>query len=69
SDNGLESATAAGLTTLVTVNNYTENQDFTRAALVVSDLGEPNLPCKVLRGDLTGNFLDLASLRSLLNRR
>lgn len=66
SDNGLESATAAGLKTIVTVNNYTENQDFSQAALVVSDLGEPEQPCRVIRGNFEGDYLDLASLRSLL---
>ncbi|MEO0928309.1 MAG: HAD family hydrolase [Cyanobacteria bacterium J06643_13] len=65
SDNGLNSAIAAGLTTVVTVNNYTQQQDFSQAALVVSDLGEPELPCRVLQGDLTGGYLDIASLRSL----
>ncbi len=65
SDNGLESATAAGLTTIVTVNNYTEQQDFTQAALVVSDLGEPDMPCRVIQGSLAAEYIDLASLRSL----
>ncbi|MEL7417463.1 MAG: HAD family hydrolase [Cyanobacteria bacterium J06555_3] len=65
SDNGLNSAIAAGLTTVVTVNNYTQQQDFSQAALVVSDLGEPEQPCRVLQGDLTGGYLDIASLRSL----
>lgn len=66
SDNGLESATAAGLKTVVTVNNYTVDQDFNQAALVVSNLGEPNRPCDVVRGDFTGDYLDLASLQSIL---
>ena len=66
SDNGLESATAAGLKTIVTVNNYTEKQDFSQAALVVSDLGEPQHPCQVLQGDFTGDYIELTSLRSLV---
>ena len=66
SDNGLESAIAAGLTTIVTVNNYTEQQDFSNAALVVSDLGEPDQPCRVINGNFRGDYLDAASLRSLL---
>lgn len=66
SDNGLESAVAAKMKTIVTVNNYTKEQDFSKAALVVSDLGEPEQPCKVLQGDLTGDYLDLAKLRSIL---
>jgi len=35
SDNGLLSATGAGITTLVTVNDYTRQQDFPGAALVM----------------------------------
>ena len=66
SDNGLESATAAGLTTIVTVNNYTEQQDFSQAALVVSDLGEPGKPCQVIQGSLSAEYLDLASLSLLM---
>ena len=66
SDNGLESAIAAGLKTIVTVNNYTEQQDFSQATLVVSDLGEPNQPCRVIQGDLAIEYLDVASLRSLI---
>ncbi|MEL6930596.1 MAG: HAD-IA family hydrolase [Cyanobacteria bacterium J06600_6] len=69
SDNGLDSAIAAGLTTVITVNNYTEQQDFSQAALVVSDLGEPEQPCRVIQGQLNSEFgyLNLASLRSLKN--
>jgi HAD superfamily hydrolase (TIGR01509 family) len=66
SDNGLESAIAAGLTTVVTVNNYTKQQDFSQAALVVSDLGEPEQPCQVIQGNFAGNYLDIAGLRSIL---
>lgn len=68
SDNGLESAIAAELTTVVTVNNYTKQQDFRQAALVVSDLGEPEQPCQVLQGSFTGNHLDLTALQSLLKQ-
>ncbi len=66
SDNGLKSATAAGLTTIVTVNNYTEQQDFSQAALVVSDLGEPVKPCRVISGDFTADYLDIASLQAIM---
>ena len=69
SDNGLASATAAGLKTIVTINNYTKHQDFSQAALVVSDLGEPALPCKVLQGDFEGDYLDLASLHSMFDQK
>ncbi len=42
SRNGLEAAHAAGLTCLVTVNGYTEKEDFSEAILVVSSLGDPD---------------------------
>jgi HAD superfamily hydrolase (TIGR01509 family) len=42
SRNGLEAAHAAGLRCLVTVNNYTESEDFSEAVLVVSSLGDPD---------------------------
>jgi HAD superfamily hydrolase (TIGR01509 family) len=41
SRNGLEAATGAGATCVITVNDFTEDQDFSEAALVVSSLGDP----------------------------
>lgn len=50
SRNGLLAATRAGLVCLVTVNGYTREQDFSEAALVVSELGDPGRPpVEVLR--------------------
>jgi len=42
SRNGLEAADAAGLRCVVTVNGYTEKEDFSEAILVVSSLGDPD---------------------------
>jgi len=42
SRNGLEAADAAGLRCLVTVNGYTEKEDFSEAILVVTSLGDPD---------------------------
>lgn len=50
-NNGLRSATPTGLKTVVTVNEYTRNQDFTAAKLVLSNLGTPETPFNVLAGD------------------
>ncbi len=50
SRNGLVSAQAAGLETLITVNTYTQEQDFSGALGVLSDLGEPDSPMRVLSG-------------------
>ena len=61
--NGIKSSTAASLKTIITVNDYTKNDDFSGAALVLSDLGEPEAPCKVLAGSkLKKGYLDLQSL-------
>ncbi|MEM8640468.1 MAG: HAD family hydrolase [Cyanobacteria bacterium P01_G01_bin.54] len=49
SEPGLSAATQAGLCTVVTVNDYTQHQDFTAAQLVVSDLGEPTQPLSVVQ--------------------
>jgi beta-phosphoglucomutase-like phosphatase (HAD superfamily) len=66
SENGLKSSLGAGLKTVVTINDYTEKHDFTGACLVLSDLGEPNSPCQVLHGALSGNdFVNLAGLAKL----
>ena len=48
----MQSATAAGVSTLITINPYTAKQDFSGAALVLDHLGEPDLPCTVLAGGL-----------------
>jgi HAD superfamily hydrolase (TIGR01509 family) len=69
SDNGLASATAAGVTTLVTVNDYTRDQDFTGAVLVVDQLGEPGAGFRVLAGDARGKtWVDVDLLRQLPGR-
>lgn len=50
SANGLASSRASGLQTLVTVNDYTLDHDFSQACAVLDHLGEPGKPCRVLRG-------------------
>ena len=51
SQSGLASARAAGIKTLITVNNSTHNHDFPGAALVLSHLGEAGKAFTVLSGD------------------
>jgi HAD superfamily hydrolase (TIGR01509 family) len=66
SENGLRASLGAGLKTLVTVNDYTLDHDFTGAAVVLSDLGEPTAPCRVIAGpDLGAPCVDLGYLRAL----
>ncbi|MCP2030218.1 HAD superfamily hydrolase (TIGR01509 family) [Okibacterium sp. HSC-33S16] len=52
SANGMRAAVDAGLATVVTVSAYTENEDFTGAALVVSSLGDRDEPARVLADPL-----------------
>lgn len=66
SENGLRSSLGAGLKTLVTVNDYTLDHDFTGASVVLSDLGEPSAPNRRLAGaDLNQPFVDVAYLKAL----
>ena len=50
SENGLRAALAAGLRTVITVNDYTRAHDFRGAAMVLDHLGEPGQPFHVLSG-------------------
>lgn len=70
SHHGLQAATQAGLKTIVTVNEYTKNQDFHQACLVVSHLGEINQTLQVISGDIgNSNYVDLALLNRLHSDR
>lgn len=68
SENGLFSARAAGLKTVITVNDYTRTHDFRGAAIVLDHLGEPDQAFQVLSGpSVNGSkMLDLPSIRQLL---
>jgi HAD superfamily hydrolase (TIGR01509 family) len=67
SENGLISAMDAGIETIVTINDYTQDHNFDRAKLVLSDLGEPDRPCQVIGGDTHGSScVDLALLAKLV---
>ena len=69
SENGLRSARAAGLKTVVTVNDYTRDQDFRDAQLVLDQLGEPQQPFRALSAAMPLNgarVFDLALARQLM---
>jgi HAD superfamily hydrolase (TIGR01509 family) len=68
SNAGLRAALAAGLTTVVTVSDYTAEEDFTGASAVLSNLGEVNARARSLRGPKPPDgIVDLAFLQTLLN--
>jgi len=61
---GLASATAAGLISVITVNEATRDQDFSGAAIVLDQLGEPEQGFTVLSGDAgDATFVDVSFLR------
>ena len=67
---GLVAAKKAGLCTIITVNEYTKNQDFSRATLVLNNLGEKDSPFTVIEGEtFYHNYfhLQLAQQISLAN--
>lgn len=67
---GLKAASQAGLKTVITVNDYTQNQDFSGAILVLNHLGDPQQPFTVLAGEVEDqSYLDLALARYLHERR
>ncbi|MEQ8962003.1 MAG: HAD family hydrolase [Coleofasciculus sp. C2-GNP5-27] len=69
SDQGLIAATQAGITTIITVNNYTKDQEFTQAVLVLNHLGEPDQPFTVLAGDAGDKrYVDIELLNHLHHR-
>jgi HAD superfamily hydrolase (TIGR01509 family) len=54
SRNGVLSARGAGLPVVVTPSTYTQDEDFTGAVAVVSELGEPDRPFTLLYGAVHG---------------
>ncbi len=48
SRNGLLAAVGAGLRCVVTVSGYTADEDMSEAVLVVTSLGDPGEPARVL---------------------
>ena len=67
SEAGLCAALTAGLRCVVTLNDYTDDQDFSGAVSVLGDLGEPDAPAEAFAGAaLDRGYVDLAQLRRWL---
>jgi len=65
-DAGASAARDAGVTTLVTVSEYTCEDNFAGAALVLDHLGEPDRPFTVISGDAgDGSYVTVDLLREL----
>jgi len=66
SRNGIRSAKAANLRTIITINDYTKDEDFTGAELVLNHLGEPDNAFTVLAGDAgDARYVDISLLHRL----
>lgn len=67
SDVGAAAAAAAGLAHLVTVSSFTTEEVFPEASAVVTDLGEPGAPARLLRGGiaLEDGLVTLSGLAAL----
>ncbi len=67
--NGILSSLGADLKTVITINDYTKDHDFSGAAIVLDQLGEPDSACRVLQGDerlLNGQpWLNLDNLKHI----
>lgn len=70
SNNGVEAAAAAGMKCVVTVSSYTKEEDFSKAALVLTCLGDPEGEvCEVLENRSAaqpGCWLKVADLEKVL---
>ena len=65
SRNGLLAAVGAGLPCVVTVSGYNAEEDLNEAVLVLTSLGEPGEPARVLANRSAANPGDLLNLADL----
>ncbi len=66
--NGNRAALNAELKTIITTHQYTKNDDFTGASLVVNQLGEPGNPFTITEGDnFNKEYVDIELLDKILN--
>ncbi len=68
SHNGLLSSKGAGLKTVITINEYTADHDFSDADLVLSDFGEPQQPMQLIAGECDAPFFSLDTAHKIFHR-
>ncbi len=67
SHNGLVSSLGANLKTIVTINEYTDDDDFAGAAMVLNHLGEPNKSNTCLSGfSCRNSYVDIDCCRAII---
>lgn len=66
SENGMLSATAAGLKSIITVNGYTKKQNFKNALIILDSLGDEECDFKVIKGNSYGySYVNIKFIRKL----
>jgi len=66
SENGIKSSLGADLKTIITINDYTRDHDFSGASLVLSDMGEPDKAFSCISdNDFGGDYLNLDLLTKI----
>lgn len=66
SRNGILSSLAANLKTVITINDYTKDHDFTNATIVLDQYGEPGSPFTLIEGDAHGfDFMNVDMIKAL----
>lgn len=64
---GLQASLGANLKTVITLNDYTRNHDFSGASLVINQLGEPDQPFEVISGEVGDQrYFDLSIASSVI---
>jgi len=59
SANGIKSSIGANLNTIITINDYTMEHNFTDASIVLDQMGEPDRPFSVIAGNTdNASYLD-----------
>ncbi len=67
--NGVKSSLAANLKTLITVNGYTKDDDFSGAAIVLDQMGTAEEGFKILEGDAgEHSYVNMAMIEYLHNK-
>jgi HAD superfamily hydrolase (TIGR01509 family) len=70
SENGVKASIAAGIPTIVTLNSYTQDDDFSGAISVLDHFGEAGLACQVLTGSsIEGDIVTVNDLKAFHARQ
>jgi len=64
--NGVRAATCINMPTLITSNNYTSEDDFTGAMIVLDSLGDEQEPCHVLASEIDVKIDGMVNLDTLI---